>query len=199
MTCDCMMTCDILTPRHGSSWQHTAATHFSCTSQCKYFTFRRSYYGGFGQVYTLYYREQEECRSERVHVRAGMVTFVITSDEQWSYHINVPLCLTWSMFGWLCNTEPYRITVSTSNIIIHLYTATQPQCHSCASLSTLPQRTNLSVAAPVHCCSIAFLNFNINIENCVEYTSVENHRTLKLFDVCAEPRTGTALNNTHTY
>ena len=50
------------------------------------------------------------------------------------------------------------------------------------------------MAAPVHCCSIAFLNSNINIENCVEYTSVENHRTLKLFDVCAEPRT--AQNNT---
>ena len=65
MTSDCMMTCDILTPVHGSSWQHTAATHFSCTSQCKYFTFRRSYYGGL-QVYTLYYREQEDPRSERV-------------------------------------------------------------------------------------------------------------------------------------
>ena len=100
MTCDCMMTCDILTPRHGSSWQHTAATHFSCTSQCKYFTFRRSY-GGFGQVYTLYYREQEECRSEIENVRAGMRTFIITSDEDIISMKHIILSDMEHMFGWL--------------------------------------------------------------------------------------------------
>ena len=46
-------------------------------------------YGGFGQVYTLYYREQEESECD----------FMITSDEKLPYPCPIRLCLTWSMFG----------------------------------------------------------------------------------------------------
>ena len=88
MTSDCMMTCDILTPVHGSSWQHTADTHFSCTSEMQIFYF---------QTLILCMEDLDKCihcimenrrsqdqRERMSNVRAGMWM-------KWrSYHIHVP-------------------------------------------------------------------------------------------------------------
>ena len=96
MTSDCMMTCDILTPVHGSSWQHTADTHFNCTSQCKYFTFRRSYYVWriWTSVYIVIWRTRgATIRESKVNVRAGMWM------KWWSCHIHVLYHNTLSHMG----------------------------------------------------------------------------------------------------